>query len=132
MLRLDDPELTQQETTKMLEASWHAAHNDVNDYNNNTMAWSKLLKRDGAANENDEMHPKMQQSETPTIAQRKPEVDNFVQSHTKIESMIAAKVFCPMKQAVTKGIPVFAEDYFEDALECVYYEKARTEALSVV
>lgn len=67
MSRLDDLELALQENLKIQEASFRIGHTDVNEDNEDTRAWVKLLNKDGWEDGNDGMHPKMEQTETPTV-----------------------------------------------------------------
>lgn len=66
-------------------------HTDVNDVNDDTSVWTKLLNRECGKDGNDGIDPKMKQTETPTMDERTPQVDNVVPSYTE---MVAAQVAC--------------------------------------
>lgn len=84
----------------MHEASFRALHIVVNDDNEDTGARVKHLIRECGEEENDRMHPEMEDVETLTMPERRSKVDNVVLSYTEIESTIAVRVACMMEQMV--------------------------------
>lgn len=53
---------------KMHEASLCTAHTEINDNNEDTIEWAKLLNIEGGEDENGRKRPKREQMEAPTIS----------------------------------------------------------------
>lgn len=92
MMSFHDPKSPLLNTNQMLEPSFWAAHPDVNDDNAATRVWAMLLNSEGIEDGNDGIRTKMEQTEIPTVTESKPQADDVVPSHRKIEAKIAVQI----------------------------------------
>lgn len=116
---------------KWHEASLGTAHAVVIDDNEDTRASAELLTREGGAYKHDEIHPKTQQTEIPTVTKGKSQVDNVISSCTEIKLMVAKEVSCTMEQLVFREIPTLGANSLDNILQCTC-ENARTKVCFVV
>lgn len=120
MLSLDDPKSTMGNNTQMHASSFRIVHQDVTDDNATTSAWATLLNSEGFEERNDRMHLKMEQTETPTVAESRPPAYNVVQSHRKIEAMITLQIDCTTKQMVSKETTTVVAESMHDVMHRMY------------
>lgn len=71
-------ELTPQKNMEMSKGPFYTGHADFNDDNEDTMTWDKFLSRKGSEDPKDGIHLKMVETETPKIAEAKPQANNVV------------------------------------------------------
>lgn len=72
----------------------------------------------------------MEQTETPTVAGSKPQVENIVPSNRRMDEMIAVQIARETEKMANKEISALVAEFLENILQCTY-DKERTGVRSV-
>lgn len=105
---------------KVPKKSIRTVNKDVNDDDNDTSAWAKLLNGEGGEEENDGIHPKMEKRELEQWLEENQKSTMSSRVTLKIKSMVAAQVDRTTEQLVSNKISALVAESLRDSLQWAY------------
>lgn len=77
-------------------------------------AWATLVNSEGLLDGNDRKRPKVELTETQTMDESKPQVNNFAWSNKEMEAMVDVQTAGTSEQMIAKEILVLVAELLDD------------------